>query len=828
MSCIKAPMDFFGNNYTHADTIEREESLRSKVPELLDSSETVKYAYKSRGGKGRDSVSFTNYRLIFKDKQGVSGKKTLYLSIPYESIQAWSIETPGGFEIDSDAKLKIHARGFGTYSMDLANDSNFFEINLFLSEMVLIGGANTKTGKVATAVKLDDYAPQVEGDTKTSLFDLLGDNAKQIDTEAVEKRLRMKDTPLLLPDEKVELAFKCGRDSFLLTTMRILHIDVKGMSGKCIEYYSVTYPCIKAFSIETAGGFLDRDAELRLYTNVGGITGMSGSGQPQRAQTRIDIDFRKGKADLMAVQRFFSDKLMGADDAPPSSSEAATMNHDMGGKTGFFSWLGDDSKMIDPVAMDQEYHSAPYPILQNCEKVEMAFKGRRDLVLFTNKRFIMVDMKGFRKVKKAEFFSLPWTSVSAFMVQSAGSFMDNDSEMILYPSFDDVYYPPQEDGEDPPPTPPPEARWSEIEIDFQKDRVDLMAIKRYLSERILRYGGDGNQDDGAVEHTQRYNDIGAFSNAFRPSTVPIPSTTLDLTPPGAMEKMLGSLTGNAKEIDPAEVEASLRGDVNMLQTDEHVALAYKAGRDTLIFTTKRIISIDTKGFSGKKVAYISIPFHSVRGFEIQSVGSWDLDAEVKIKTSAYWKFRSISQDLSKGKADVIALQSFLALQVHGSEDGTSALDVGRPLANMESAGAMSTFLAFVKNDGRQVNTNEVNTRLHNDPPILQKDESVDAAYRVGRDTCVITTKRILMIDVQGIRGRKVSYKSYPLKFCTCFSVQTAGKMFSSPEATWYLHGISGNIDMNFAKSKIASDIWDVQEIMKKKILLKSETHINQN
>jgi len=810
-------MDFLGNNYTNADTIEREENIRSKVPELLDSSESVKYAYKSRGGKGRDSVTFTNYRLIFKDKQGISGKKTLYLSIPYDSIQAWSIETPGGFELDSDAELTIHARGFGTYSMDLTADSNFFEINLFLSEMVLIGGANSKTGEDAAAVKLDDYAPKIEDDTKTSFFDMMGDNAKQIDTEAVEERLRTKATPLLLPDEKIELAFKCGRDSFLLTTMRILQIDVKGVSGKRIEYYSVTWPCIKAFSIETAGGRLDRDAELRLYTNVGGITAGSGSGLPQRKHARIDIDFKKGKADLMAVQRFFSDKLMGADDAPPSSSEAATMNHDMGGKTGIFSWMGDDSKMIDPEAMDQEYHSAPYPILQNCEKVEMAFKGRRDLILFTNKRFIMVDMKGFVKVKKVEFFSLPWKSVSSFMVQSAGSFMDKDSEMILYPSFDDVFYPPKED-DDPPPSPWP--RLSEIEIDFQKDKVDLMAVHRYLSERILRYGGDDNNDDGAVEPTQGYNDSGAFVSAFRPSTVPIPSTTLDVTPPGAMEKMLGAITGNAKEIDPAEVEASLRGDVNMLQADEHVALAYKAGRDTLIFTTKRIISIDAKGFTGKKVAYISIPFHSVRGFEIQSAGSWDLDAEVKIKTSSYWKFRTISQDLSKGKADIIALQSFLALQVHGSEDGTSALDAGRPLAKMESAGKMATFLAFLKNDGTKVNVDEVNTRLHNDPPILQQDESVDGAYRVGRDMCVITTKRVLKIDVQGLRGRKVSYESYPLKFCTCFSVSTAGKMFSSPEATWYLHGISGNIEMNFKKSKNANEIWEVQESMKKKVLLK--------
>merc|ERR1719491_879905 len=103
--------------------------------------------------------------------------------------------------------------------------------------------------------------------------------------------------------------------------------------------------------------------------------------------------------------------------------------------------------------------------------------------------------------------------------------------MILYPSFDDVYWPPKEDDDDSPP--PSWPRLSEIEIDFQKDRVDLMAVHRYLSERILRYGGDDNNDDNAVEHTQGYNDNGVFMPSFRPFNVPIPSTTLDTTPPSA-------------------------------------------------------------------------------------------------------------------------------------------------------------------------------------------------------------------------------------------------------------------------------------------------------
>merc|ERR1739848_239236 len=63
-------------------------------------------------------------------------------------------------------------------------------------------------------------------------------------------------------------------------------------------------------------------------------------------------------------------------------------------------------------------------------------------------------------------------------VRSAGSWMDKDSEMFLYPDCPDVYHPPKR-GDDPPP--PPEPRMAYVEIDFAKDKVDLMAVERFLS-----------------------------------------------------------------------------------------------------------------------------------------------------------------------------------------------------------------------------------------------------------------------------------------------------------------------------------------------------------
>lgn len=55
----------------------------------------------------RDVVLFTDKRLIFIDKQGLTGRKTEYLSIPYRSIVRFSIESAGHFDLDAELKLWV-------------------------------------------------------------------------------------------------------------------------------------------------------------------------------------------------------------------------------------------------------------------------------------------------------------------------------------------------------------------------------------------------------------------------------------------------------------------------------------------------------------------------------------------------------------------------------------------------------------------------------------------------------------------------------------------------------------------------------------------------
>lgn len=80
-------------------------TLEKEIGPLLVDGEIAEAAYKLY----RDFFVFTNRRLILVDKQGLTGKKVEYLSIPYASITFFSAETAGTF--DRDAELKIYISG---------------------------------------------------------------------------------------------------------------------------------------------------------------------------------------------------------------------------------------------------------------------------------------------------------------------------------------------------------------------------------------------------------------------------------------------------------------------------------------------------------------------------------------------------------------------------------------------------------------------------------------------------------------------------------------------------------------------------------------------
>ncbi|PFK31225.1 cytoplasmic protein [Bacillus cereus] len=79
------------------------ENVERDLEKIMLNDEQVEYAYKLI----RDLIVFTNRRMILVDKQGVTGKKTEYHSIPYKSITQFSIETAGHFDLDAELKIWI-------------------------------------------------------------------------------------------------------------------------------------------------------------------------------------------------------------------------------------------------------------------------------------------------------------------------------------------------------------------------------------------------------------------------------------------------------------------------------------------------------------------------------------------------------------------------------------------------------------------------------------------------------------------------------------------------------------------------------------------------
>ena len=97
---------------------------------------------------------------------------------------------------------------------------------------------------------------------------ILGDanllNLKPISLAQV--RPEMMD--FFVPGEEAVQCFQTIRDQVVFTNKRIFVINVQGITGKKVSYFSYPYSKVQYFGIETAG-VLDIDSELVLMFNDG-------------------------------------------------------------------------------------------------------------------------------------------------------------------------------------------------------------------------------------------------------------------------------------------------------------------------------------------------------------------------------------------------------------------------------------------------------------------------------------------------------------------------------------------------------------------------------
>ncbi|MCE1225170.1 MAG: PH domain-containing protein [Geobacteraceae bacterium] len=93
---------------------------------------------------------------------------------------------------------------------------------------------------------------------------------------------------------------------------------------------------------------------------------------------------------------------------------------------------------------------------------------------------------------------------------------------------------------------------------------------------------------------------------------------------------MGLFSSDSKNSATAEARKFHTDYGQLLIDGEIIEAGFVVARDTLLFTNKRLIVIEVQGISGRQLEYLSVPYGSVVKFSVQTGGSFDLNAELKL------------------------------------------------------------------------------------------------------------------------------------------------------------------------------------------------------
>lgn len=96
-------------------------------------------------------------------------------------------------------------------------------------------------------------------------------------------------------------------------------------------------------------------------------------------------------------------------------------------------------------------------------------------------------------------------------------------------------------------------------------------------------------------------------------------------------------------------------------------------------------------------------------------------------------------------------------------------------------------LDMVLGNSTEVSQQEINEKFDG---VLFDGETVEKGYKVIRNIWLFTSHRLIILDVQGLTGKKKEYHSVPYKSIRQFSVETAGTLDDDCEMKLYVAGLS--------------------------------------
>lgn len=96
---------------------------------------------------------------------------------------------------------------------------------------------------------------------------------------------------------------------------------------------------------------------------------------------------------------------------------------------------------------------------------------------------------------------------------------------------------------------------------------------------------------------------------------------------------------NASFVKLKQIDEAPAAIGELLISGEEVISSYKAIRDYVVFTNKRIISCNVQGITGKKQDFTSMPYSKITTFSVETAGTFDIDSELELYFSAVGKVK---------------------------------------------------------------------------------------------------------------------------------------------------------------------------------------------
>lgn len=292
--------------------------------------------------------------------------------------------------------------------------------------------------------------------------------------------------------------------------------------------------------------------------------------------------------------------------------------------------------------------------------------------------------------------------------------------------------------------------------------------------------------------------------------------------PKGFERLFQWLGGDQRELDPTELDVEFHTNTRILLDDEKCLMAFKAGRDVTLFTTIRVMTIDVQGLVGCKIEYTSIPYRSIHAYSVESAGMWDRDSELNLHTRNRWELAKIEMDFRSGKTDIMQIQKLLTGFIVGLPTDSKIVFGPKNYGNHEKqAVGLNSIAAGFFDNSTEIESSELDAKLHFDVPMLLEEEKILRAFRQARDLFVYTNRRFLIVDTKGLTGQRVKYKTIPYKHVDGFEFETAGHLDRDAEVYAYttithIHhrGIPRVVDVLRTKQSILVKNTDIYEIGK--------------